>query len=281
MRYTTIFQIINLFTNEKVSNIISSMKRLYLCVGLLPFLAFYSLSAESNKKYSANHIFHAGERLTYSISWSKVLEAGVAVMEIKEEISAEGRRTYHATSTSKTVGIVRTFYHVSDVVKSVIDADGFYSLSYELNQRHGKRKRHRMTRFDHENGTVSMTSDGKEETYHIPFRVQDPLSALYYLRTKESLDTGTSVMVDVFDKGKTWSVEIKILGREKVRTPVGEFNAIKVVTYPKYEGVFQHKGEIFIWLTDDVRKIPVVMKSSVSIGSIVATLIEITPKQGE
>lgn len=256
------------------------MKRLYLLVGMLVFLTFYYyLAAESNEKYRADHIFHAGERLTYSISWSNIFEAGVAIMEIREETSAQGRRTYRATSTARTVGIVKTFYPVSDVIMSVIDAEGFYSLSYELNQRHGKRKRHRITLFDHEVGTVSMTSDGIKETYHIPFRVQDPLSALYYLRTKESLDTGASVIVDVFDKGKTWSVEIQILGREKVRTPLGEFDAIKVVTYPKYEGVFQHKGEIFIWLTDDARKIPVLMMSTVAIGSIVATLVEITPKE--
>jgi hypothetical protein len=37
--------------------------------------------------------------------------------------------------------------------------------------------------------------------------------------------------------------------------------------------VFQHKGEIYIWLTDDERKIPVLMKSEISIGSIMATLV--------
>jgi hypothetical protein len=35
-----------------------------------------------------------------------------------------------------------------------------------------------------------------------------------------------------------------------------------------------HKGEIFIWLTDDSRKIPVLMKSTITIGSIVSSLTE-------
>ena len=35
-----------------------------------------------------------------------------------------------------------------------------------------------------------------------------------------------------------------------------------------------HKGEIMIWLTDDARRVPVLMKSTISIGSIVATLTE-------
>ena len=82
-------------------------------------------------------------------------------------------------------------------------------------------------------------------------------------------------MVDVHDGGKNWSVEIQTLGKEKITTPAGEFNTIKVKTYPKYEGVFMHKGEIYIWLTDDARKIPVLMKSIITIGSIVATLTNI------
>jgi hypothetical protein len=40
-----------------------------------------------------------------------------------------------------------------------------------------------------------------------------------------------------------------------------------------------NKGEIFIWLTDDIRKIPVLMKSTISIGSIVTTLTDM--KLGE
>ena len=60
---------------------------------------------------------------------------------------------------------------------------------------------------------------------------------------------------------------------------MGEFNTIKVRTYPKYEGVFMHKGEIFMWLTDDYRKIPVLMKSTIAIGSIVATLTEMKQEE--
>jgi hypothetical protein len=86
-------------------------------------------------------------------------------------------------------------------------------------------------------------------------------------------------VIDVHDGGKNWSVEIQTLGREKLKTPLGEFDTIKIRTYPKYEGVFMHKGEIFIWLTDDARKVPLLMKSKIAIGSIIATLTEL--QQGE
>jgi hypothetical protein len=55
---------------------------------------------------TANHAFFSGEKLTYVISWSNVLKAGTAVMEVKEEKTPEGRRVYGLTSTAKSAGIV-------------------------------------------------------------------------------------------------------------------------------------------------------------------------------
>jgi hypothetical protein len=95
------------------------------------------------------------------------------------------------------------------------------------------------------------------------------------VRTKQDFNVEKPIFIDVFDSGKMWSVEVQTLGRERIKTPAGEFDTIKIKTYPKYEGVFMHKGEIFIWFTDDARKIPVLMHSTISIGSIVATLTEI------
>lgn len=229
----------------------------------------------ANNVKTANHAFVSGERLTYVVSWSKILKAGTASMEVKEEKTAEGRRVYRLISTAKSAGIVSLFYPVADTVQSVLDAEELYSLSYTLNQRHGKRKKYRAMTFDHANAVVQVTTNNTEKaTYSIPARIQDSLSSLYYVRTREDLADGKAIFVDVHDSGKNWSVEMQILGKEKIKTPAGEFNTIKVKTYPKYEGVFQNKGEIFVWFTDDARKIPVFMKSTIAIGSIVAALTE-------
>jgi hypothetical protein len=143
-----------------------------------------------------------------------------------------------------------------------------------LNQRHGKRKKRRELIFDHAHQKVLYTSDGTKETVDMQGHVQDALSSLYYLRTVEDFAVGKTIMIGIHDSGKNWDVEVHVLGREKVATPVGEFPTIKVKTYPKYEGVFMHKGEIYMWLTDDSRRIPVLMKSTIAIGSIVATLTD-------
>jgi hypothetical protein len=147
------------------------------------------------------------------------------------------------------------------------------SLKFSLNETHGKKKRHRELVFDHVNKKVISTlNEDPPETITIPDQVQDAVSSLYYLRTRDDFIVGKAIIIQVHDSGKNWSVEVHTLGREKVTTPAGEFATIKVRTFPKYEGVFMNKGEIFVWLTDDSRKIPVLMKSTIAIGSIVSTL---------
>ena len=75
--------------------------------------------------------------------------------------------------------------------------------------------------FDHAKGIVRLVTDGKEETFEIPPRVQDSLSSLYYLRTRQDFSNETPIVIDVHDGGKNWSVEIQVLGREKLKTPSG------------------------------------------------------------
>jgi hypothetical protein len=226
---------------------------------------------------TVNHAFFSGEQLTYLISWSNIIDAGTAVMEVSEEKLTNGEKVYRIVSTARSSGLVSKFYKVNDMIESIIDSEHLYSLSYKLDQSHGKRKKKRTMIFNQAKGTVVVDADGRQDTYSTPPGIQDPLSSLYYIRTRQDFIVGKPMFVDVHDDDKNWAVEVQTIGREKIKTSFGKFNTIKVKTYPRYEGVFQHKGEIYIWFTDDERKIPVLMKSEITIGSIMATLIAMKP----
>ena len=235
---------------------------------------------DHNNIRTVNHAFTAGEKLTYSVSWSDVLQAGIAVMEVAAGTSDDNRPEYLFRSSTRSVGMVDAVYPVRDFVESVVDAADLTSVRFSLRESHGKKKRERDMVFDRGNSTVKVTINGVAATYPVPERVQDALSSLYYVRTRTDFNVSKPMVIDVHDSGKTWAVEVQTLGREHITTPAGAFDTIVVKTYPKYEGVFMHKGEITIWLTDDARKLPVLMKSKISIGSIVATLIEVQEGKG-
>lgn len=232
-----------------------------------------------NNVKTINHAFFPGEKLTYEISWSKVVTAGIAVMEVKSKTREDHAQAYQLVSSTRSVGMVDAFYPVRDSVESIMDAEELYSMSFMLRESHGKKRRERDMVFDHDTRTVRVIKNGSVETHTVPERVQDALSSLYYVRTRADLVVGKSIIVDVHDNGKNWSIEIQALAKEEIKTPAGKFSTIKIRTYPKYEGVFMHKGEIVFWVTDDTRRIPVLMKSKISIGAIVATLTEV--KEGQ
>ena len=250
-----------------------------LALGLL--LVPATAGAEKRKAAAVPPLIEAfkpGETLTYEISWSEFVTAGTAVMEVKGEILPKGKPILKFIATTHSAGMVDKFYRVNDRLESVFDPRIMQSLKFSLKESHGKKKRRRELVFDHVQKTVLSTkNDDPPETLAILDPTQDALSSLYYLRTRDDFIVGKAIIIQVHDSGKNWSVEVQTLGREKVTTPAGKFSTIKVRTFPKYEGVFMNKGEIFIWLTDDKRKIPVLMKSTISIGSIVSTLMKMEP----
>jgi hypothetical protein len=221
--------------------------------------------------------FKPGEILQYEISWSRMI-AGTAVMTVQQKRLADGKPVLSFILNGKSSGMVDKFFPVNDIVQSVYDPESMQSLSYTISESFGKKKRHRTLVFDPEGNTVvERLNNDPPKTISVPDQVQDGLASLYYLRTRSDFKVGTIFLIDVHDGGKNWAVEVHTLGRERVRTDAGEFATIKVKTRPLHEGVFQNKGEVYIWLTDDSRKVPVLMKSMIKRGVFVFKLKDMKP----
>lgn len=215
-----------------------------------------------------------GERLVFNITWLNI-KGGTAVVEVSEGEKVEGRKVYQISADTKSTGFVDRFHKVRDRIDSFVYADDLSSFRFKVHQEEGKFKQDKEIFFDYDKGTATYTV-GKEISYYpIPNYLQDALSSLYYLRTKE-LVVGKSIMIDIFDDKKLWQVETQVIRKERIVTSAGEFDTVVVNPLLKFEGIFQRKGEVYLWLTDDSRKMPVRMKSKIAIGSIFAELVEYT-----
>jgi len=113
----------------------------------------------------------------------------------------------------------------------------------------------------------------------VPGPVQDALSSFYMTRF-QALPVGGEISFEYHASRKTAPMEVRVLGREKVKTPAGRFQCVVVEPKLKAGGIFKNKGRLVIWLTDDERRMPVLMKSKVMIGSVKVVLQEITPGGG-
>ena len=236
----------------------------------------YTLSSgntENNSVTPNNKAFHVGEKLVFSLTWMGI-PAGTATLEVKERRVLVDREVYYVLSTAKSNSFISMFYPVEDQVETLIDAEGIYSHGIKVRQREGNYRSDKEIIFDHKNQKAIMVKNGGEpEVFDIPSKIQDSLSCLYYFRTMNPT-VGESVFIDTHESKKNWQLEVKVLGKEKLVTPLGVFNTIKVKALVRFEGVFVDKGDAYIWFTDDDKKIPIQVKSKVKIGSVYATLIE-------
>ena len=158
-------------------------------------------------------------------------------------------------------------------IESYWDHDGLFSWRYAENRHEGKYRAKSEILFDY---TLHEAKYDNGQTFPIPPQVQDALSSFYYTRC-QPLPIGGSIVFDYHASRKSQPLEVKVLGRERIRVPAGTFDCIVIEPMLKAGGIFKNKGRLVIWITDDDRRIPVLMRSKLLIGSISVVLQEAKP----
>jgi hypothetical protein len=216
--------------------------------------------------------FAVPEKLVYNITWAGI-KAGTATLEISSTDNA-----MRIISTARSSDWVSVFYTVDDWVEAIISkpvppAVFGVPLNYRMKIREGRRRRDKEVAFDHLRHKAACRDyiDGEKRNVDIRGKTLDPLSSLYYMRLVTP-EVGKPFFVDVFDDMKAASVEVRVLGHERIRTSLGVFDTIVIKPLFKSEGIFNRRGDVYIWFTDDRRRIPVKMQTKVRLGHITATL---------
>jgi len=210
-----------------------------------------------------------GEYFQFSIDWNG-LNGGNSLMQVQNFQRVDGRRAYRIVTKAESNSFVSKFYKVRDRAESYIDAESLYSRRFVKVLREGSYKKDIDVRFDQEARKASY-ADGA--TLDVPARVHDVLSAFYYVRTQPLPDGGT-IVIPTHDNKKSYEMEVKVRKRERIQVPAGTFDCVMVEPLLKSEGVFRSKGSIYVWLSDDSRRIPVLVRSKVPVGSISVSLTD-------
>ena len=212
--------------------------------------------------------FGAGELLTFAIQYG-LIYAGDATLEIRNVAVLDTSRAYHIISTARTNSAFDVVFKVRDRHDSFMDYENLYSLRFEKHLREGRFKRDETVLFDQRNH-VAIYDDKRVP---IPPQTQDFLSALYYARTLP-LDVGIAVAMANHTGGKNYPIYVKVLRRERIKVPAGEFDCLVVEPVLQTTSIFENKGRLTIWITDDSVKMPVLLRSKVVVGAFEAVLKE-------
>jgi hypothetical protein len=213
--------------------------------------------------------FGVGERLEFRVKFGP-LKVGRAYMAVTAVDTVAGHPTYHIESLIE--GSV-PFYKLRDLQESWLDVYSLVSRRYRQDSRQGDYKRKREYTFDLE-ARVYRRNDGESDT--IPPDPLDDASFVYFVRTVD-LEVGATYEWNRYYRLDRNPVIVKVLRREKVKVPAGEFMTLVVQPIIKTRGIFAQGGEARVYLTDDARRMPVKLVTKLKVGSVILELTEYEP----
>ena len=243
-----------------------------LLFGLLFGWSVSSFGQESfcNTKNSA---FNSGEKMYFKV-WYNVsrmwIGAGEAIFSVAAE-EMNGRKMYHITGDGKTLRSYDFFYKVRDKYESWVDAATMQPAKFLRNVNEGGFKIYNNVVFNQSIGQAVSTNG----IFTVPKCTQDVLSAIYYARNIDynSYKVGAKIPFDMFLDDKIYNLYIRYLGKERVATRYGTFNAIKIVPLLIEGTMFEGGEKMVVWVSDDANHLPVRIDSPILIGSVKVDLV--------
>lgn len=224
-----------------------------------------------------------GETLTYDVHW-RIFPAGEAQMQVSEATTTDGHPAWQVHGSARSTGLVAALYRVEDFFDSNFHPVALCSYGLHKRIREGRRQRDTRIRFDtarnvsllEEHDPSKPDQPMKRDSNPIEPCTQDVVSALYFLRSLP-LETGRTFEFPINDGGKTYRVHVEVQAREEVKTGLGVIPAYRVEA-KVFEGLFRRKGRLFVWYSDDSRRLPIQMRAKIAWGTLTGTLARIESK---
>ena len=216
-----------------------------------------------------------GERLVFDIKYGLVT-AGEATLNL-QKIQHQENEAWRIFSTAETNSFFDRVFRVRDTIESISTSDSLMSLVFTKRLSEGKYRQHRIHQnyFDQNLSIYSNFRFNRgvweESRIEIPSGTYDLLSAFYQVRTMDMVP-GQTIPINVTTDGKNYNALVNVLRKETINTVLGRVECLVIEPALEGEAIFQQTGDIHIWLTNDDRKIPVLLQSKVIFGHFRAIL---------
>jgi hypothetical protein len=240
-----------------------SLKPPLISTFIVLILAFVFPVAAQNGAHTVSEApYKVGEKLTYNISYSSFPTAAHAEFEIVARGMFHGRDAIQLRAHLETSGVVNVaLFSINNDYTTFIDPET------KLPFRSQETARDAMT-----SGEASQDFTQPAGSEAIPPKMRalsgtfDFLSAFYRARALPLAD-GAEYNLTVRGEGVDYQVELKVVGRETVRTNLGSFDTI--VTQVKANSRLKN---VKIYFSVDERHVPVLMTGRLNSGELRAEL---------
>ena len=245
-----------------------SLKPLFISTLIILFLAsVFPLFAQENGGSAAHPFssapYRVGERLTYNVAFSNFPDAAHVEVEVMSRGMHFGREAIQVRAHVETNGVINVaLFAINNDYMTYIDPATGLPFRVEESARDAIKSADSVQDFNQPAGNEAIPPKqrGFPGTY-------DLLSAFYRARALPLAD-GAVYDLSVRGHGVEYQAELKVVGRDTVRTNVGSFPAI--VTQIKVNNT--PLRNLKVYFSDDERHVPVLLTARVSSGDLTAEL---------
>jgi hypothetical protein len=220
-----------------------------------------------------------GQTFTYNVEW-RLLRAGTATLHLD---TVNGER--HIVATADSTGAVALLYHVHDRLETFFNPQTNCGLALTKHTEEGFRRVETRVRYDYSRKKAVLdernlrANNQKHEENDVPSCVSNSLAAAYYVAS-QPLQPGSTFIFPSSDGGKSADISVTVEAREAVKTAAGKYNTIRIAA-EALSGPQKGKGKIWVWYSDEPRRIPVQMRARAFWGTLTFELIQLGPTTAE
>ena len=221
--------------------------------------------------------FHTGEQLIYQGSWIGIPAAGGKV------VLHDGNGDPALLSAEiwiSTNRLTDKFYKMRDYLREDFTAASLKPTEMNIRQNEGRRHDTFNVTFDHRDHVVTLVKHGprgQQTRKFLSYNPSGPVSGAM-MALSQPLSAGDSLSFDAFSGTTRYVFELKVIRRERIGTPLGEFDAFRIVpsvTYLSDGKINDEVHDTTLWVSADARRLPLRVESAVFIGSVRIDLVKV------
>lgn len=222
-----------------------------------------------------NSAFQDGEEMVFKVyyNWNFVwMSAGEVVFKVDDQ----GDR-YHISAIGTTYKAYDPFFKIRDRYDAYVDKNTMLPITSSRDVHEGHYRLYDKLTFDRQHKIVkSFRGDTRDVAttteYPIDECIQDILSLLYSARNLnvEQMKPGQDFGIKIFMDKETWPLKVNYRGHfpnKKIRG-LGKFNTIAFNPEVIKGYIFKEDSNLIMWISDDKNRVPLMIESPISIGSV-------------
>lgn len=212
-------------------------------------------------------VFQVGEVLKYKLKYGFITAAEGTLKVQESDLKFDGNPTFKLMVDGQTSGTFDVFYKIRDHYDSFIDKDNLKPYFYQEKIREGGYRRQDKARFYQDNRKVVATQGTFKTASTQTF---DLVSAYYFARSLDisKMKIGDFVKLNYFLGDEISQLEVQFIGREVVKTKLGEIKCLKFSPSIKPGRIFRKNSKLYLWVTDDGNRVPVKAQVDIIVGSV-------------